>query len=176
MRHSLDARPRLAEVYTWRDATRQSQLNSAAKHVALILAFHMDQAGVTFVGQERIAAETGLHCSTVKRALRDLVAAGWVAVVSEGGSPKGGRRVPTRRIATDPDRVHGDRGQGGPGAWCTTTGCTTRADRVHGAPLTSKELVDDLATPAAFLDEWGGSFTIPVGEGEPSVATDTHLA
>ena len=157
MAGSLDG-PRLAAVYEWRDLTRQSDLEQTSKHVALILALHMDRSGETFVGPARIARETGLHERTVRRCLAALCASGWLRIAIQGGAPKGLRRTANVYACVIPN-----------------LGRTIR-DLGHTAHLTSKELVDDLATPDLFLDEWGGDFTIPVGEGEPSVATTTDLA
>ena len=175
MAGSLDG-PRLAAVYEWRDLTRQSDLEQTSKHVALILALHMDRSGETFVGPARIARETGLHERTVRRCLAALCASGWLRIAIQGGAPKGLRRTANVYACVIPNLGRCDPGQTRPRAQRPPYLGRTIRDLGHTAHLTSKELVDDLATPDLFLDEWGGDFTIPVGEGEPSVATTTDLA
>jgi DNA-binding transcriptional MocR family regulator len=57
------------------------ECSNSALRVYVILAERANKAGTCFPGYESIAADIGVSVSTVQRAVRELVAAGWVTKV-----------------------------------------------------------------------------------------------
>lgn len=77
---------------SWRRAIVESELSSTVRHVALTLSMYMSELGDSaHPGAARLARDTKLHVSTVRAALAELVAGGWLALVEQGGR-KGDRR------------------------------------------------------------------------------------
>lgn len=73
----------------WYDAVTQSPSSHRAKNVAGALAFkYMDwhTLGDCYPGIARLVADTGLSESSVRRALQELVSAGFLVVEAKGGS------------------------------------------------------------------------------------------
>ncbi len=113
-------------LYDWTSAIADSDLAPTSRHVALTFALHLNRRDRSaFPGAAKLADETGLHLSTVKRALADLEARGWLVCEQRGGSLRGGRRLATVWSCAIPDDPTGSaehRVQ-------TTTGSPERADR-----------------------------------------------
>ena len=83
-------------VLTWRSAICDSDLPATARHVALTLSIYMNErGGSAFPGGGRLAADTGLSLRTVRTALSTLEEAGWLRVVTRGGSLPGRERKAT---------------------------------------------------------------------------------
>lgn len=78
----------LSPLFTWRSAiaSRESELPPTQRHAALTLSLHMSEKGDScFPGMPLLVEETGLGLSTVREALRQLAAAGWLErTVSHG--------------------------------------------------------------------------------------------
>ncbi len=89
-------------LFTWRSALCDSDMPPVTRHVALSLSLYMSERGDSaFPGAERLAHDTGHHVSTVRRALKDLVAEGWLELVEAGGM-KGEKRHANVYRATVP--------------------------------------------------------------------------
>lgn len=83
-------RPQLAALFTWRSAIAQSDLTPTLRHVALTLALYMNErGGSAYPGVNRLAKDTGLHRTTVMRALEQLTAMGWLTLLEHGQSKAG---------------------------------------------------------------------------------------
>lgn len=113
---------KVGPLYDWTSAIADSDLAATSRHVALTFALHLNRRDRSaYPGAAKLAEETGLHLSTVKRALADLEARGWLVCEQRGGSIKGGKRLATVwacAIPEDPtgrteDPVHP--ATGGPG-------------------------------------------------------------
>lgn len=132
---------RVSNKFSWERAVVQSDLDGTSRHVALTVGLHFSKAGDScWPSMETLAAESGLHLSTVKRHLAILREAGWL-IVHSGGSPKGGTRTSNRYEAAIPSRwsLTGrteNRVQSEPGAVEDATGRPQAPDRAQGAPLT----------------------------------------
>ena len=83
----------LAPLFTWRSALcDDAAVSPTQHHVAVTLSLYMNERGASaFPGAARLARDAKLHVSTVRRALDDLVEAGWLALVHRGGQ-KGERK------------------------------------------------------------------------------------
>lgn len=93
----------LKPLFTWRSAIAESDLPATTRHVALTLSLYMSERGTSArPGPARLAADSGLHPSTVKEKLAELERLGWLRCVARGG-----RRGETLRAneyeATVPD-------------------------------------------------------------------------
>ena len=75
---------------------RDCPLAPTVRFVGLARSLYMDAGGKNCrVGAARIAKDTGLHLSTVKRADKELADTGWLDITSPGGSVRGGTRMTT---------------------------------------------------------------------------------
>ncbi len=73
-------------VIVWRDALRDSRLNSTAKLVGLVLSTHMTAGGDgAYPSQDTLARETSLEKRAIYRATRRLEEAGFIAVTWSRG-------------------------------------------------------------------------------------------
>ena len=87
---------KLHPLFGWRAAIAESDLPATHRHVALVVSTYANERGASaFPGASLVARDTGLHLTTVKRALNALVGAGFLVVVVKGGAVKGGRRLAT---------------------------------------------------------------------------------
>ena len=91
------------EIERWRKAVRDSDLKMPLRVVLYAMSFYMhyDRLDGAYPGPARLAAETGAAASTVKAALRKLVALGWLEPTAIGGSSNG-RRIATTYRGTYP--------------------------------------------------------------------------
>jgi hypothetical protein len=83
-------------LFAWRQAIQDSDLPPTARHVALNLSTHMNlQGGSCFPSLETQAFETGLHKSTVARALKRLERCKYLYRSPGGGRTETGNYIPT---------------------------------------------------------------------------------
>lgn len=99
----------VADRYAWWRALRGSTLRPTAWHVALGISTYMTKAGDgAWPSMATIAADTGRSRSTVARAVRELVDAGYLSIESGGGRRADGGYVSNRYLATTPSGVTDD--------------------------------------------------------------------
>ncbi len=92
----------LKPLFTWRSAVCDSGLSPSTRHIALALSLYMSERGDSaFPGADRLAHDTGLHVSTVRERLAELVAEQWLDLVEKGGT-KGEKRHANVYRATVP--------------------------------------------------------------------------
>lgn len=78
--------------FRWRRAICASELAPTSRLVAHVLAVHMNAARAScFPGMATIARESGLCRRSVVRAVQDLEARGYIAVVERGGTKRSGK-------------------------------------------------------------------------------------
>lgn len=93
----------IAPLFTWRSAVCQSDLTATQRHVALTLSLYMNErGGSAFPGAKRLADDTSLHVSTIRRSLKELADLGWLELRQQGGV-KGERKRANEYVATRPD-------------------------------------------------------------------------
>lgn len=75
------------EKFMWEHEIRNScphQLSGGARLAAYVLATHMNQDGLCFVGAARLAKGMGKSMRAAKRAKADLIHLGWVEITNNG--------------------------------------------------------------------------------------------
>jgi len=100
----FDGTGRLSPLLTWRAsiASKDSQLPSTTRHVALTLSLHMAEKGDScYPGTALLADETGLSELTVRNHLQILADRGWLTIKRP---PHQGRGQYTQYIVTTPKR------------------------------------------------------------------------
>lgn len=138
----------IAPLYTWRSSIIASDLTPVVRHVLLTLSLYMNEVGGSaYPGSARLAKNTGLHQTTVKRALGDAVRNGYLLIVSRGGAPLGGKRLATEYKASSPDHQLPDWGSTDRGHTTTGSGgVTDRGSTVH-APVAQGDPISSLNSP-----------------------------
>jgi len=140
------------EVDCWRNSVMcESDLPPNARYVGLWLSFYMDWDTLDNArpGSDRLAAETGLHITTVKRQLKVLRDRGWIVATSKGGTTKDLVRHATIYRGAYPS--HGATGHGDdqshharePVAQNASSGSTERANPSQHATVPSHDPVKD---------------------------------
>lgn len=93
----------LKPLFTWRSAIAESDLPPTTRHVAVALSLYMSERGDSaHPGPARLAADTGLHLSTVKEKLAELERLGWLRCIARGGR-RGEQRRANEYVASFPD-------------------------------------------------------------------------
>ena len=80
-------------------ALTDEKLHHLAIRVLALVCSYANRAGITWVGQQRIADHLGISKQAVNKAIRELKAAGYLEVMSKGFR---GERADTLRIIYDP--------------------------------------------------------------------------
>ena len=76
----------LAPKFEWQDAIAESDLSPTTRHVAWAVSMYVNSKSHTaWPGATRLAADTGLHISTVKERLIELESKGWIRCEVRGG-------------------------------------------------------------------------------------------
>lgn len=95
----------LSPLFTWRSAIAESELPSTARLVACMISLHMSERGDScFPSFERLAAECGVHRSTVIRSIKELEEAGFL-IVHRAENPGRGKAYTNRYESALPKRV-----------------------------------------------------------------------
>ncbi len=174
----------IAPLFTWRSAISDSPLTSTERHCLLALSLYMNERGASaYPGSARLAHDTDYHVDTVKRALSQAAAAGWLIILEKGGSPVGGVRHASEYAANIPvdnchipvDNYRGSGTTGGPDA--ADRGSSLVRPGVQGLPITSMNTSENsrpdfssLADPECFECHGNGECYHP---GSGSVARCT---
>ncbi len=170
----MTERASLSPLFIWRTAIGGSTLTPTARHAALALSLYMnDKGGSAFPGGTRLARDTGYSIRTIRKALGELVAAGWLVEVSRGGSPAGGERKATEYRATVPTSAGGSPVNGGdrcisehrPVHLTTPTGAGGSPQSVKKATQKAREpksVIPDDFTVSEHTREWARSQSIQV--------------
>lgn len=74
-------------------------VSQGARHALLVLALHADGAGVCYIGQPKLAAQTGIPVRSLRRRLKELAAAGLIEVEPYLRPLGGGQGASTYRIS-----------------------------------------------------------------------------
>lgn len=83
MAHARQNFSQADSLWSWRHKILKSGLDPATRHVLLTLACWMnDTSAPCFSSVRNLVAATGLPTDTVRRCLREAVAAGWIEVLS----------------------------------------------------------------------------------------------
>lgn len=140
-------------LFRWRDALAAHGPDEPAVHlVALRLSTYMDDDGSNaYPGATRLARETRLHVSTVRRHLRTLVAAGWLEQTETGGQRGEARRANAYQAAIPNPSHDATHHTVRPIAPDAPTPSTVRADPSHDATPPLHDL-STTSPPAGDLD------------------------
>lgn len=77
------------KIWSWREGITKSQLPPTTRHVLLTLSIYMNEKGEgCYPSVETLAEDTGLHCASIYRAIKDATKRGWLVKRKLG---KGGR-------------------------------------------------------------------------------------
>lgn len=145
----------LKPLFTWRSAIADSDLPPTTRHCLLALSTYMNErGGSAFPGASLLAHDTGLHLRTVRGALSDAVARGWLEVVEKGGAPKDGPRrasvyracVPANVTESVSDLDWWSETTGGPD--CTDQWSSLPGPVVHDHPISSLISPENSQPPA----------------------------
>jgi GntR family transcriptional regulator len=117
-------------LFGWRQVIREADLTPKAKLVALDLSLFMNQDGEAWPSVPRIARETNLSESSVRRALQELEDAGVLRRIERGDG-----RQPSRYLALIP---------GGRGVTVTTQGSHRDHPGVSGRPARGVTVTPEL--------------------------------
>lgn len=91
---------------SWRASLAESGLTPSARLVGFALSTYLNERTSTaYPGGSTLAGDTGLSLRTVRRAIKEMVAHGYLTIIEQGGI-KGAQRVSNTYLASIPNRCH----------------------------------------------------------------------
>lgn len=99
----------LAPKFGWQDAIAESDLSPTTRHVAWAVSMYVNsKTSTAWPGANRLARDTGLHVSTVRERLSELVEKGWLERKIQGGKVGEERTANVYALSTPAPLAHGD--------------------------------------------------------------------
>lgn len=97
----------IAPKFNWQTAVASSDLSPTTRHVAWAVSMYVNHmTNTAWPGATRLARDTGLHISTVRERLAELVEKGWLVKEVQGGHVDGRPVANTYSLSTP--LAHGD--------------------------------------------------------------------
>ncbi len=89
--------------FDWQKRLGETDISAPGKAIGMWLSTWMKMDGSNaYPSFQTLAKQSGYSASTVKKAMKELIEAGWVSQVRKGGSPTGGERQSNKYQALIP--------------------------------------------------------------------------